>query len=184
MCNALCLLTSILAPAAGQQGHTTTPQELTLLEDVVAYGLPDEVPWPSTQASCSIGGRNSSSTQLRLAELLPFVHSSPGDGVPPVGPHSKPAIDPLVDALRQLQARPGRRESSGGEQLSRGVATHSIKRGTSFAEPECMICSRASAVDSCPNLTEQNVSALNTGLTCAAWSHTQVYIARVCPETR
>ncbi len=112
VCNEWCLLTSILAPAAGQQGHTTTPQELTLLEDIVAYGLQDEVPWPGTQASCSSSGRNSSSTQLRLAELLPFVHSSPGKGVPPVGPHSKPTIDPLVDALRQLQARLGHRESS------------------------------------------------------------------------
>lgn len=78
----------------------------------MAYGLQDEVPWPGTQASCSSSGRNSSSTQLRLAELLPFVHSSPGKGVPPVGPHSKPTIDPLVDALRQLQARLGHRESS------------------------------------------------------------------------
>ena len=104
----------------------------------MAYGLQDEVPWPSTQASCSSGGKNSSSTQLHLAELLPFVHSSPGEGVPPVGPHSKPAIDPLVDAPRQLQARLGRRESSGVKQLLRGVATHNIKRGTSFAEPECI----------------------------------------------
>ena len=103
----------LLAPAAGQQGHTTTPQELTLLEDILAYGLQDTVPlWPSTQASRSSSGRNGRSMHARLAELLPFVHPFPGEGMAPVGPHSKPAIDPLVEALRQLQSRLGRRESS------------------------------------------------------------------------
>ena len=79
---------------------------------MLAYGLQDEVPWPDMQAPRSSSGRHGSSTQARLAELLPFVHSSPGEGVLPAAPHSKAAVDPLVDALRQLQSRLARRESS------------------------------------------------------------------------
>ena len=111
VCNDGYLPTSTLAPAAGHQGHATTPQELSLLEHIVAYGLQDEVPWPDTQASCSSSGSVSSSTQSRLAELLPFVHSPPGEGTPPAGSHSKPATDPLVETLRLLLSRLTRRGS-------------------------------------------------------------------------